>query len=58
MRQAKTRTAQQRINSLPEEPPTADELAAIKEASRELIAGKSVSLKELRRELVKAQPRR
>jgi len=58
MRDAQTRTAKQRIGRLPEEPPTADELAAIKEASRELIAGKSVSLKELRRELVKAQPRR
>jgi len=58
MRDAKTRTAKQRIGRLPEEPPTADELAAIKEASRKLIAGKSVSLKELRRELVKAQPRR
>ncbi len=51
MRHAKTRTAQQRISRLPEEPPTTDELAAIKKASRELSAGKSVKLKELQREL-------
>ena len=58
MRQSKTRAVRQRIGRLSEEPRTADELAAIKEASREFSAGKSVSLKELRRELGKPQPRR
>jgi hypothetical protein len=51
MRQAGPRAVRQRIGQLPEEPPTADELAAIKEATIELSGSKSISLKELRREL-------
>ena len=51
MRAAEARNVQQRIGSLPEELPTADEVAAIKEGSRELAEGKFVTLKQLRHEL-------
>jgi hypothetical protein len=51
MRHAETRTVRQRIRRLPEEPPTADELTAIEEASGELSDGKSASLRELYRVL-------
>jgi hypothetical protein len=50
MRQTKTRTLRQRIGRLPEDPPTAEELAAIQEARREL--SEFVTLKQLRHELV------
>ena len=49
MRQTKTRTLRQRIGRLPEDPPTAEELAAIQEARREL--SEFVTLKQLRHEL-------
>jgi hypothetical protein len=51
MRQAKIRTVRQRIGRLPEELPTADELAAIEQASREFSEGKFITLKQLRHEL-------
>ena len=51
IRAAEARSVQQRIGKLPEEEPTADEVAAIKRGSRELAEGKFVTLKQLRHEL-------
>jgi predicted transcriptional regulator len=51
MRQAEARSIQEKVGQLPEEPPTADELAAIKQGSTELAEGKFVTLRQLRHEL-------
>src|SRR6266699_2027162 len=51
IRAAEARNVRQQIGSLPEELPTAEEVAAIKRGSRELAEGKFVTLKQLRHEL-------
>lgn len=49
--ETKARAVRRRASKLPEQPPTADEVAAIKGGSRELAEGKFVTLKQLRHEL-------
>jgi len=51
MRAAEASNAQRRTGGLPEELPTAAEVAAIKSGSRELAEGKFVTFKQLRHEL-------
>jgi len=51
MREAEARAVRQRIGNLPEEQPTASEVAAINEGSRQLGEGKFVTFKQLRHEL-------
>jgi Arc/MetJ-type ribon-helix-helix transcriptional regulator len=59
MREAEVRAMRDRIAKLPQDEPTAGELAAIEEGGRELGEGKFVSLDELRHDLVRRrqQPR-
>jgi hypothetical protein len=49
--ETKARAVRPRASKLPEQPPTADEVAAIKRGSRELAEAKFVTLKQLRHEL-------
>jgi predicted transcriptional regulator len=51
MREAEARRIRRRVDKLPEGLPTADEVTAIKEGSRELAEGKFVTLKQLRHEM-------
>lgn len=51
MREAEARTIRERIATLAEDDPTADEIAAIKDGSREFRAGKFVTFEQLRNEL-------